>query len=119
MLVVAWIGIKIYGIQLKELQARRKEVRAEQELKLAAQKREEEEKFRREEAERKAREVEEKRRRLEEAEKKRQAMLQQQRQKNGDDSMDSKKTIGQVSIIDWRRYLNFPYFQVCSHEWGG
>ena len=75
--------------KLKEQQARRKEIRAEQEVshhlsffglylcqfqvRLAKQKKEEEEKIRAEEAEKKAKEAEEKRKRLEEAEKKRPA----------------------------------------------
>ena len=62
-------------------QAKRKEIRAEQEKKLAQQKKEEEERLRKEEAEKKAKEAEEKRKRLEEAEKKRQSMVQSQREK--------------------------------------
>merc|ERR1712156_753943 len=67
--------------RLKEKQAKRKEIRAEQEKKLAQQKKEEEEKLRKQEAEKKAAEDEEKRKRLEEAEKKRQAMVQAQKEK--------------------------------------
>merc|ERR1711994_872654 len=52
----------------KEKQAKRKEIRAEQEKKLNQQKKEEEEKLRKDEAEKK--------KRLEEAEAKRQAMLE-------------------------------------------
>ena len=82
---------------MKELQTRRKEIRAEEELKLSAKKREEEERFRREEAEKKAREVEEKRRRMEEAEKRRQAMSQKLN-KNGEScGPDIKKTLSEVN----------------------
>ena len=81
---------------MKELQTRRKEIRAEEELKLSAKKREEEERFRREEAEKKAREGEEKRRRMEEAEKRRQAMSQKLN-KNGENcGPDIKKTLSEV-----------------------
>merc|ERR1711973_205269 len=90
--------------RLKELQARRKEIRAEQELKLAEKKREEEEKLSRDEAEKKAREADEKRRRLEEAEKKRQMMIQSQRHKmNGDESDESRKPMTFTSIQDAKR----------------
>jgi len=65
--------------KLKEKQAKRKEIRLEQEKKLNAQKKEEEEKLRREEAEKKAKEAEEKKKRLEEAEAKRQEMLDAQK----------------------------------------
>merc|ERR1712156_232200 len=58
--------------RLKEKQAKRKEIRAEQEKKLAQQKKEEEERLRKEEAEKKAKEAEEKKKRLEEAEKEKQ-----------------------------------------------
>merc|ERR1712183_521576 len=51
--------------KLKEKQAKRKEIRAEQEKKLNQQKKEEEEKLRKEEAEKKAKEAEEKKKRLE------------------------------------------------------
>merc|ERR1712226_896687 len=67
--------------RLKDKQAKRKEIRVEQEKKLAAQKKEEEEKLRKADAEKKAAEDEEKRKRLEEAEKKRQAMVQAQKEK--------------------------------------
>lgn len=65
--------------KLKEKQAKRKEIRLEQEKKLNAQKKEEEEKLRKEEAEKKAKEAEEKKKRLEEAEAKRQQMLEAQK----------------------------------------
>merc|ERR1711983_693018 len=64
-------------------QAKRKEIRAEQEKKLAQQKKEEEEKIRKEEAEKKAKEAEEKKKRMEEAESKRQAMLEAQKESGG------------------------------------
>merc|ERR1712156_633329 len=53
--------------KLKEKQAKRKEIRAEQEKKLNQQKKEEEEKLRKEEADKRAAEAEEKKKRLEEA----------------------------------------------------
>ena len=59
----------------------RKEIRAEQEKKLAQQKREEEIRRGQEEADKKAREAEEKRKRLEAAEIKRQQMMQAQKEK--------------------------------------
>merc|ERR1712183_460303 len=65
--------------KLKEKQAKRKEIRAEQEEKLNQQKKEEEEKLRKEENEKKAKEAEEKKKRLEEAEAKRQEMLESQK----------------------------------------
>ena len=55
--------------------------RAEQEKKLAQQKKEEEDRLRKEEADKQAKEAEEKRKRLEEAEKKRQVMMQAQKDK--------------------------------------
>merc|ERR1711872_1071001 len=61
--------------KLKEKQARRKVLRAEEEKKLTEQKKAEEERKLREEADKKAKEQEEKRKRLEEAEKKRQSMM--------------------------------------------
>merc|ERR1711962_1990912 len=61
--------------KLKEKQAKRKILRAEEEKKLIEQKKSEEERKMREEAERKAQEQEAKRKRLEEVEKKRQAMM--------------------------------------------
>merc|ERR1712088_92142 len=69
--------------RLKDKQAKRKEIRAEQEKKLAQQKKEEEERVRKEEAERKAKEAEEKKKRLEEAEQKRQAMMEAQKEGGG------------------------------------
>merc|ERR1712110_640191 len=65
--------------KLKEKQAKRKEIRAEQEKKLNQQKKEEEEKLRKEEADKRAAEAEEKKKRLEEAEAKRQEMLDAQK----------------------------------------
>lgn len=61
--------------KLKDKQAKRKVLRAEEEKKLTEQKKAEEERKMREETERKQREQEEKRKRLEEAEKKRQALM--------------------------------------------
>merc|ERR1711915_711095 len=68
--------------KLKEKQAKRKEIRAEQEKKLNQQKRDEEEKLKKEEAEKKAIEAEEKKKKAEEAEAKRQEMLEAQKQAN-------------------------------------
>merc|ERR1711955_51410 len=65
--------------KLKEKQAKRKEIRAEQEKKINQQKKEEEEKARKEEAERKAVKAEEKKKKLEETEAKRQEMLDAQK----------------------------------------
>merc|ERR1712098_693315 len=65
--------------KLKEKQAKRKEIRAEQEKKINQQKKEEEEKARKEEAERKAVEAEENKKKLEETEAKRQEMLDAQK----------------------------------------
>merc|ERR1712045_244288 len=65
--------------KLKEKQAKRKEIRAEQEKKLNQQKKEEEEKLRKDENEKKAKEAEEKKKRPEEAEAKRQEMLEAQK----------------------------------------
>ena len=91
--------------QLKELQAKRKEIRTQLEKELAEQKREEEERHRREEAEKKTREAEEKRRRLEEAEKKRQSMVQSQREKmDGYGAYDKGNMIGEVRLF---LYFNF------------
>merc|ERR1712072_1438644 len=61
--------------KLKEKQAKRKVLRAEEEKKLTEQKRAEEDRKMREEAERKAQEQEQKRKRLEEAENKRQSKM--------------------------------------------
>merc|ERR1711874_938684 len=73
--------------RLKEKQAKRKEIRIEQEKKLAQQKRAEEEKARKEEAE--------KRKALEDAERKRQEMMAAQKEKGGKKSqapaMDARK----------------------------
>merc|ERR1712113_976632 len=77
-----------------EKQAKRKEIRAEQEKKLAAQKKEEEEKIRKEESEKKAKEAEEKRKRLEEAEEKRQAMMQAQKEKQAASGKGGGKAVG-------------------------
>merc|ERR1712215_403743 len=64
--------------KLKDKQAKRKILRAEEEKKLTEQKKAEEDRKMREEAERKAQEQEAKRKRLEEVEKKRQAMMKPQ-----------------------------------------
>merc|ERR1712136_622908 len=75
--------------------AKRKEIRIEQEKKLAQQKRAEEEKLRKEEAEKKEAEALEKKKALEDAERKRQEMMAAQKEKGGKKSqapaMDARK----------------------------
>merc|ERR1711910_189482 len=85
--------------RLKDKQAKRKEIRAEQEKKLAQQKKEEEEKVRKEEAEKKAAEAEEKKKRMEETEQKRQAMMEAQKEGGG-------KKRSQAPVIDARREMS-------------
>merc|ERR1711956_202768 len=65
--------------RMKEKQSKRKEIRAEQDAKIAQQKREEEDKVKQEQAELRAAEAEEKKKRLAEAEAKRQEMLEIQK----------------------------------------
>merc|ERR1712200_323152 len=89
--------------KLKEKQAKRKEIRAEQEKKLNQQKKEEEEKLRREENEKKAKEAEEKKKRLEEAEAKRQEMLEAQKAGAG---ADKKKSAADAGGGDARREMS-------------
>merc|ERR1711909_254040 len=83
------------GKRLKEKQAKRKEVRIEQEKKLAQQKRAEEEKLRKEAAEKKEAEDLAKKKALEDAERKRQEMMAAQKEKGGKKSqapaMDARK----------------------------
>ena len=67
--------------KLKEKQARRKEIRAEQERVINKHKKEDEDRMRREEGERREQEAREKKKQLEEAEVKRQAMLELQKTK--------------------------------------
>merc|ERR1712223_1628031 len=91
--------------KLKEKQAKRKEIRAEQEKKLNQQKkREEEEKLKKEEAERKAKEAEEKKR-LEEAEAKRQEMLEAQKAQKAE-QLDKEKSVAGGPISDTRKELS-------------
>merc|ERR1712036_113854 len=89
--------------KLKEKQAKRKEIRAEQEKKLNQQKKEEEEKLRKEENEKKAKEAEEKKKRLEEAEAKRQEMLEAQKAGAG---ADKKKSAAGGAGGDARREMS-------------
>lgn len=91
--------------RLKEKQAKRKEIRAEQEKALAMKKREEEEKVRREEAEKKAKDAEEKKKLMEEAEIKRQEMMAAQKEKGG-----GKK--GAAPAMDARKELSKSKEQV-------
>merc|ERR1712154_585399 len=82
------------GKRLKDKQAKRKEIRAGQEKKLAQQKREEEEKIKKEAAELKAREEEQKKKAMEEAEIKRQEMMAAQKEggkKSQVPAMDARK----------------------------
>merc|ERR1712235_154779 len=88
--------------KLKEKQAKRKEIRLEQEKKLNQAKREEEEKMKKEEAERKAKEAEEKKKRLEEAEAKRQEMLEAQKA----EMADKKKSTAGGEVNDARKELS-------------
>merc|ERR1712110_824811 len=85
--------------KLKEKQAKRKEIRAEQEKKLNAAKREEEEK-----ADRKAKEAEEKKK-LEEAEAERQKMLEAQKAQKAD-ANEKKKTVAGGPGNDARKELS-------------
>merc|ERR1712227_125442 len=78
--------------KLKEKQAKRKEVRLEQEKKLNQAKREEEEKMK----------AEEKKKKLEEAEKQRQEMLEAQKAQNA----DKKKSVAAGPISDTRKELS-------------
>merc|ERR1712242_84813 len=91
--------------KLKEKQAKRKEIRAEQEKKLNQQKREEEDKLRQEEADRKAKEAEEKKKRLEEAEAKRQEMLEAQKAQKAD-AAEKKKSVAGGPGNDARKELS-------------
>merc|ERR1712129_458423 len=93
--------------RLKEKQAKRKEVRAEQEKKLAQQKKEEEERMRKEEADKKAIEAESKRKRLEEAEKKRQAMMaaQKEKQQAAGSQSGGRKDPGMANVQEARREM--------------
>ena len=68
---------------LKDKQAQRKQIRAEQEKILGQQKKEDEDRLRKEEIDKKAEEANEKKKRLEEAEAKRQQMLESQKTKGG------------------------------------
>merc|ERR1712173_340683 len=81
--------------RLKEKQAKRKEIRAEQEKKVAEQKRAEELALKREEEEKREVEAQEKKKAMEEAERKRQEMLAAQKEKGGKKSqapaMDARK----------------------------
>merc|ERR1712059_9742 len=87
--------------KLKEKQAKRKEIRAEQEKKLNQQKKEEEEKQKKEEADKKAAEAEEKKKQLEEQESKRQAMLESQKAEGG----GGKKSAAGVGAGDQRKEM--------------
>jgi len=91
--------------KLKEKQAKRKEIRAEQEKKLNAQKKEEEDKLRQEEADRKAKEAEEKKKKLEEAEAERQKMLEAQKAQKAD-AAEKKKSVAGGPGNDARKELS-------------
>jgi len=92
--------------KLKEKQAKRKEIRAEQEKKLNAQKKEEEDKLRQEEADRKAKEAEEKKKKLEEAEAERQKMLEAQKAQKADAADKKKSVAGGPGGNDARKELS-------------
>jgi len=81
--------------KLKEKQAKRKEIRAEQEKKASEQKRAEELALKREEEEKKEAEAQQKKKDMEEAERKRQEMMAAQKEKGGKKSqapaMDARK----------------------------
>jgi len=89
--------------KLKEKQAKRKEIRAEQEKKLNQQKKEEEEKLRKEEADKRAAEAEEKKKRLEEAEAKRQEMLDAQKADKA--TAGGKKSAAGGEVTDARKEM--------------
>jgi len=89
--------------KLKEKQAKRKEIRAEQEKKLNQQKKEEEEKLRKEEADKRAAEAEEKKKRLEEAEAKRQEMLDAQKADKA--GKEGKKSNAGGEVTDARKEM--------------
>jgi len=91
--------------RLKEKQAKRKEIRAEQDKALAMKKREEEEKIRNEEAEKKAKDAAEKKKIMEDAEIKRQEMMAAQKEKGG-----GKK--GAAPAMDARKELSKSKEQV-------
>merc|ERR1711902_459200 len=69
--------------RLKDIQAKRKEIRAEQDKKLAAEKKQEEDRLKKEAAEKKAAEEEKKKQEMLEAEIKRQEMMAAQKEKGG------------------------------------
>merc|ERR1712203_1230513 len=69
--------------RLKDKQAKRKEIRAEQDKKLAAEKKQEEDRLKKEAAEKKAAEEEKKKQEMLEAEIKRQEMMAAQKEKGG------------------------------------
>jgi len=80
--------------RLKDKQAARKEIRAEQEKKQAAAKRAEEEKIKKEEAEKREAEAQQKKKQMEEDERKRQEMLAAQKEggkKSSGPAMDARK----------------------------
>merc|ERR1719420_557006 len=84
---------------MKDKQAARKEIRAEQEKKQAQAKREEEEKIKREENEKKAAEAELKKKQMEEAEIKRQEMMAAQKEggkKSSGPAMDARKEMSKT-----------------------
>jgi len=85
--------------RMKDKQAARKEIRAEQEKKQAQAKREEEEKIKREENEKKAAEAELKKKQMEEAEIKRQEMMAAQKEggkKSSAPAMDARKEMSKT-----------------------
>merc|ERR1712198_766674 len=93
------------AVRMADDEAKRKEIRPEQEKKLNQAKREEEEKMKKEEAERKAQEAEEKKKRLEEAEAKRQEMLEAQKAQTAE-MADKKKSTAGGEVNDARKELS-------------
>merc|ERR1712172_14433 len=91
--------------KLKEKQAKRKEIRAEQEKKLNAAKKGGGREMKKEEADRKAKEAEEKKKRLEEAEAKRQEMLDAQKAQKAD-ANEKKKSVAGGPGNDARKELS-------------
>jgi len=93
--------------RLKEKQAKRKEIRAEQEKLINQKKKEDEDKLKKEEADKRAVEAEEKRKRLEEAEAKRQQMIELQKAKSRESGANKQSSSsGGGAMSDARREMS-------------
>jgi len=92
--------------RLKEKQAKRKEIRAEQEKILNQQKREDDERLKKEEADKRAAEAEEKKKRLEEAEAKRLLMIELQKAKSKESSGNKPSSSGGGAMSDARKEMS-------------